>query len=72
MKNKWYKNLPFKWKKTYCLQAMAGLYYDFYSEDELMLMFNIDNDYIENFDYDGYFERIYEYDLYCNEVDFYE
>lgn len=37
-----------------------------------MLMFCMTNKDIENFDYDGYFERMYEYELYQNEVDFYE
>lgn len=64
--NKWFIKLPFWRKKQVCLQAIAGMYYDFYSEDELMQMFKLDDIDIETFDYDEYFKHIYEYEEYCN------
>lgn len=66
MDNKWFYQLPIERKRSLALQLMAGIYYDFYSEEELMEMFNIDDNYIETFDYDEYIKRIYEYEEYCN------
>lgn len=65
--NNWYKKLSYEQKKTCCLLALAGMYYDFYSEDELMEMFNIDKKYIEEFDYDKYMQAIYEYEIFYEE-----
>lgn len=58
MDNKWFYELPIERKRSLALQLMSGIYYDFYSEAELMEMFGIDDHYFDNFDYEKYCKYI--------------
>lgn len=61
MKDKWFELLPIERKRSLALQLMAGIYYDFYSEAELMEMFGVNDEYFEKFDYEGYCKYILDY-----------